>query len=70
MFTSRYFVDAVYSAIFLVSLGVVIEDLWMGLKRSNTSRTSDASPIRWRTGIAIITLAWLPIVIAVISGGF
>lgn len=69
MFTSRYFIDSVYAAIFLLSLGVVIQDLWMGFKRSQ-SHTDDAPPVRWRTGIAIITLAWLPIVIAVISGGF
>jgi hypothetical protein len=69
MFTSRYLIDSIYAAIFLVACGVVVQDIWTGFRRSG-ARAADAPPVRWRTGIAMITLAWLPIVIAVISGGF
>lgn len=69
MFTSRYFVDSIYAAVFLVASGVVVQDVWTGFRRSG-DRAVDAPPVRWRTGIAMITLAWLPIVVAVISGGF
>ena len=68
MFTSRIFVDSIYAVIFLAASSVVVRDVWLGFKRSST-RATDAPPVRWRTGIAMITLAWLPIVIAIISGG-
>jgi uncharacterized membrane protein YidH (DUF202 family) len=70
MFTSRYLIDSIYTVIFLIALAVVIQDVWSELRRRDRVSVSSAPTIRWRTGIAIMTLAWLPIVIAIISGGF
>jgi hypothetical protein len=65
-------IDFVYVMIFVTALSVVVHDVWVGFRRCEFSANakSDAQTINWRTGIAMMTLAWLPLVIAIVSGGF
>ncbi len=71
MLNSEYLVDASYAVIFLLALIVVVHDVWSGFRvREPANARESAQPVRWRTGVAIIILAWLPIFIAVLSGGF
>ena len=68
---NHYVMDAIYGLVFLLAFAVVIHDVWAGFRGRAYSPGGDGThPIRWRTGLAIMTLAWLPLVIAIISGGF
>ena len=73
MLTSRFMIDAVYAIIFVTALYTVVHDVWIGFRRRERTidrETERAKAINWRTGLAMITLAWLPLVIAIVSGGF
>jgi hypothetical protein len=48
-----------------------VHDVSLSFRRRELITASDDAPaVRWRTGIAFVVLAWLPILIAVLSGGF
>lgn len=70
MFTSRFLMDWVYAIVFLTALSVVVHDVWIGFRRASSLESEPAQGISWRTGLAMMTLAWLPLVVAVVSGGF
>jgi hypothetical protein len=73
MFTSRFLIDSVYAIVFVLALSVVAHDVWVGFRRGENATSSESEPIHgvsWRTGLAMITLAWLPLVVAIVSGGF
>ena len=70
MLNYRYLIDAVYGIVFLAALYTVIHDVWAGFRHRAISADAGGShPIQWRTGVAMMTLAWLPLVIAIVSGG-
>ena len=65
-----FLIDAIYGLVFAVALATVVHDVWLGFRQHAFSASADAAhPIRWRTGVAMVTLAWLPLVIAIVSGG-
>jgi hypothetical protein len=73
MFTSRFLIDSVYAIVFVLALSVVAHDVWLGFHRRENATTSESEStqgVSWRTGLAMITLAWLPLVVAIVSGGF
>jgi len=71
MLTSRIWIDIAYALIFVVALVTVVHDVSLSFRRRELITASDDAPaVRWRTGIAFVVLAWLPILIAVLSGGF
>jgi hypothetical protein len=72
MFTSRLLIDSVYAIVFMLALSVVVHDVWFGFRRREHSSSDSeiANSVSWRTGLAMITLAWLPLVVAIVSGGF
>lgn len=72
MFTSRFWLDSVYAIVFILAFSVVVHDVWFGFRRRehSPSELEPANGVSWRTGLAMITLAWLPLVVAIVSGGF
>ena len=73
MFTSRFLIDSVYAIVFVTALSVVAHDMWLGFRRLESSPSLESERtqcVSWRTGLAMITLAWLPLVVAIVSGGF
>jgi hypothetical protein len=72
MFTSRFLIDSIYAIVFVTALSVVAHDVWFGFRRQQLSSSLDLERtqcVSWRTGLAMITLAWLPLVVAIVSGG-
>src|SRR3954454_18176452 len=54
-------------ALFVVAAGVVAYDLLLSLRLKNAPPAEEkveAGEIRWRTGVALVGLAWLPMLIA------
>jgi hypothetical protein len=73
MSTSRILIDSIYAIVFVTALSVVAHDVWFGFRRQQPSSSLESERtqcVSWRTGLAMITLAWLPLVIAIVSGGF
>jgi hypothetical protein len=73
MSTSRILIDSTYAIVFLTALSVVAHDVWFGFRRHEfppSSESERSQCVSWRTGLAMITLAWLPLVVAIVSGGF
>jgi hypothetical protein len=73
MSTSRFLIDSIYAIVFVIAFSVVAHDVWFGFRRHefpSSSESERAQCVSWRTGLAMITLAWLPLVVAIVSGGF
>jgi hypothetical protein len=73
MFTSRFLIDSIYAMVFVIALSVVVHDVWVGLRARAFAPSPESEctqGVSWRTGLAMITLAWLPLVVAIVSGGF
>jgi hypothetical protein len=61
-----------FAIMFVVSLAVVIHDMWIGLAHRPTTvslEPEESGALRLRTGIALTALAWLPLIIVIIAEG-
>ena len=68
MFFLKYLLLSVSIVMFAVASATVVYDLWLEAiyRRALAAGTqpSEPEPVRWRTGVALALLAWLPLLIA------
>ena len=71
MLTLRFILFAIGILMFLSAAAIVIYDLWLvfALRRRNLlagaeQPESAAPPVRWRTSIALVIVAWIPLLLA------
>lgn len=69
MLVFKYLLVTLAVATFFAALAVVAYDLWSGVQSRRRALAAGAAPqepesIRWRTGVALALIAWLPLLIA------
>jgi regulator of protease activity HflC (stomatin/prohibitin superfamily) len=72
MLTLKYILIATAVALFVSAATIVVYDLWLafssrrrGLEAESTGTASTAEPqLRWRTSVALVLVAWMPLLIA------
>jgi regulator of protease activity HflC (stomatin/prohibitin superfamily) len=68
MLAFKYLLLLVAIALFLIAAAIVAFDVWQGIADRRRTLADGAfylaKPIRWRTSVAFVLLAWLPLLIA------
>lgn len=68
MLAFKYLFIIVAVALFIAAAAIVAYDVWIGIRNRRRAleagTTISEEPIRWRTSVALVIVAWLPLLIA------